>query len=375
MAGATILALVLGAPQANAEDDVVIFGGEFEDETTPQEAEKPKPVKQLPPPEVRKPDAPKPKEDKPEVKPEVTKPEVKPQAKSEEIVQPDEDDDLGDVLIFDDLSNLPKPEPEQNPLTEPEPEPVVEPLPAEIERPFTRPTEVPDEREQINEPVEIVPPLPIQPIQPEPPVQQPAIQLPQDEPIAETPEPKPEKQKPLKTLKARFVKLAVDDTYTYYLDKPSVQWKKMPYSSSEYIADVWIRMVERKPTALDDDMASYGEENFNAEVTLAREQGYQYSADDLAVLSSQAYVLEHYYLRPKTNQIQFLCELEVFGRPQNTINERAYDYKNWENLVPGSVESVIYAGVIKTIGTKKASDKGHMTFIDMLEEYGRISLR
>lgn len=176
-------------------------------------------------------------------------------------------------------------------------------------------------------------------------------------------------------LKPRFVKLAVDDTYTYYLDKNSVQWKKMPYSSSEYMADVWIRMVEREAKPLEDDMAAYGADNFNAEIALAAEQGYQYTPEDLSVLSAQAYVLEHYYLRPKTNQIQFLCELEVFGRPQNTINERAYDYKNWENLVPGSVESVIYATVLKTIGTKKASERGHMTFIDMLEEYGRISLR
>ena len=148
----------------------------------------------------------------------------------------------------------------------------------------------------------------------------------------------------------------------------------MPYSSSEYIADVWIRMVERQPKTLDSNMASYGAENFRAEIDLAREKGYQYSPDDLKVLRSQAYVLEHYYLRPKTNQIQFLCELEVFGRPQNTINERAYDYQNWENLVPGSVESIIYAATIKTIGKSKSSERGHMTFFDMLDEYARIAL-
>ena len=140
------------------------------------------------------------------------------------------------------------------------------------------------------------------------------------------------------------------------------------------MADVWIRMVENKPQALDDDMANYGAENFNAEISFAREQGYQYAPEDLKVLRSQAYVLEHYYLRPKTNQIQFLCELEVFGRPQNTINERAYDYRNWENLVPGSVESVIYSTVIKTIGKSKAGERGHMTFFDMLDEYARIAL-
>ena len=181
-------------------------------------------------------------------------------------------------------------------------------------------------------------------------------------------------QQNLKTLKPRFIKLAVDDTYTYYLDKSTVQWKRVPYLANEYMADVWVRMIEREPSHLSDDMASYGAENFRAEVALARDRGYQYAPEDLKVLRSQAYVLEHYYLRPKTKQIQFLCELEVFGRPQNAINERAYDYKNWENLVPGSVESAIYDATIKIIGKSKADGKGHMTFIDMLDEYARIAL-
>ena len=175
-------------------------------------------------------------------------------------------------------------------------------------------------------------------------------------------------------LKPRFIKLAVDDTYTYYLDKSAVEWRKMPYSSSEYMADVWIRMIEREPKTLDNDMAAYGAENFRAQIELAREQGYEYPPEDIKVLSQQAYILEHYYLRPKTRQVQFLCELEVFGRPQNAINERAYDYKNWENLVPGSAESTIYDAAIKILGKSKGSERGHMTFIDMLDEYARIAL-
>lgn len=368
LAGATILALLLNAPQVQAEDDVVIFGGEFEDETAPPE-QKPKPVKKLPPEEKPTPAKPAP----PKLpKPEESNPNPTPPTQPQENLPTEEDDDLGDVLVFDDLSNLPKSEPE------PIQEPTVEPTPAEIERPFAdkEPTEITDKREPVNEPVIVVPP-PTQPTLPEQPIQ-PAIQT--EPAIQPTPSNSTERtntptQKPLKTLKPRFVKLAVDDTYTYYLDKTSVQWKRMPYSSSEYVADVWIRMIENKPKTLDKDMANYGEENFNAEISFANEQGYQYSPEDLQVLKHQSYVLEHYYLRPKTKQIQFFCELEVFGRPQNTINERAYDYKNWENLVPGSVESVIYNTVIKIIGKGKSDEKGHMTFIDMLEEYGRISLR
>ena len=56
------------------------------------------------------------------------------------------------------------------------------------------------------------------------------------------------------------------------------------------------------------------------------------------------------------------------------MNERAYDYRNWENLVPGSIESAIYSATIKIIGKSKADSKGHMTFIDMLDEYARIAL-
>ena len=375
MTGAAILALLLGTPQAQAEDDIVIFGGEFEDEAKSPEVKKPD-TKPEPKPEVKKPDI------KPEPKPEIKKPDVKPVDKPQEILPLEDEDDLGDVLIFDDVSNLPKAEPKPEPaqIDKPAVEPQPEPTPAEVEQPFTAPATEPVVK-AMPEPVEVVPPTPIQPkpvlpeVKTEPlPTREERITLPRDErPITQT-RPQATPSTPLKTLKQRFVKLAVDDTYTYYLDKTSVQWKRMPYSASEYIADVWIRMVERKPAALDDDMASYGEENFNAEISLAREQGYQYSPDDVKVLSSQAYVLEHYYLRPKTKQVQFLCELEVFGRPQNTINERAYDYKNWESLVPGSVESAIYNATIKIIGTGKASEKGHMTFVDMLDEYARIAL-
>ena len=253
--------------------------------------------------------------------------------------------------------------PQEKPPSEPEivkpqeEEPPVESF-RSVDRPFARPTNIHGGQEQVEEP--IVNSSPTNEAQP-----------------ARRYFPAENSAPPstgLRTLKQRFLKLAVDDTYIYYLDKKSVQWKKIPYLASEYMADVWVRMIERNPTRLDNDMAAYGAENFRAEVALAREQGYQYSPEDLKVLRSQAYVLEHYYLRPKTNQIQFLCELEVFGRPQNAINERAYDYKNWENLVPGSIESVIYDATLKIIGKSKANERSHMTFIDMLDEYARIAL-
>ena len=345
--GAAILALLMNAPQVSADDDVVIFGGEFEDEAAPSApTKKPKPVE--------KPAPPKPKVDKPKEEPAPTKPPVEEKPLAE---QPKEEPaPINPPVEEKPLTEQPKEEPA--PVN---PQPPLEVLP-QVEQPFNPPTNISGER--FDEPTVIVPPTP---------EQRPAVEERRILPPSSTPK-NPAPQQELKTLKPRFIKLAVDDTYTYYLDKTSVQWKKMPYMASEYMADVWIRMIEHSPAPLDNDMENYGADNFRAEVALAREKGYQYSPEDLKVLRSQAYVLEHYYLRPKTKQIQFLCELEVFGRPQNAINERAYDYRNWENLVPGSVESAIYDATIKIIGKSKASERGHMTFIDMLDEYARIAL-
>jgi len=356
MAGAAILALLMNSPQVKAEDEIVIFGGEFEDAATDsKKVEEPAPPKEMPPVETKQivPDEP------PAVEPIERQEPPPPPLEQEET----EDENWSDTLTFDDLKNSP----EQKPLKQTRPE--VEPT--EVERSFEQPTEISSEQ---REPVEFIPPpVPVTTVE-EPPkvktVEEPPPVIRRSAPPRQT-----QPQKNLKTLKPRFVKLAIDDTYIYYLDKSAVEWKKMPYSTTEYMADVWIRMVEREPKALDDDMANYGADNFKAQIDLAREQGYQYPPEDINVLRQQSYILEHYYLRPKTRQIQFLCELEVFGRPQNTINERAYDARNWENLVPGSVESTIYDAAIKILGKSKSSERGHMTFIDMLEEYGRISLR
>ena len=363
MTGAAILALLMNSPQVKAEDDIVVFGGEFEDSASKsKKVEEPAPPKAMPPAESTQitPDEP------PAVEP-IEKREPPPPIKKEEPAQVEQsEEDWGDTLTFDDLKNSP----EQKPLKQPEVKPQkIEPQ--EVEQPFEQPSEIAGEQPK---PVEFIPPpvtvTPVEETEPAVPVEE-SLRM-----IRRPATPRQvQPQKELKMLKPRFVKLAVDDTYIYYLDKSAVEWRKMPYSTTEYMADVWIRMVERTPKTLDEDMANYGADNFKAQIDLAREQGYQYPPEDIQVLSQQAYVLEHYYLRPKTRQVQFLCELEVFGRPQNTINEREYDAKNWENLVPGSVESTIYDAAIKVLGKSKGSERGHMTFIDMLEEYGRISLR
>ena len=180
---------------------------------------------------------------------------------------------------------------------------------------------------------------------------------------------KDEKQKKLKLQKARFVKLTMDQNYIYYLDRDTVTWKKMPYSTTEMMADVWIRMIERNDKNLLPDYEI-------DDVILAAEDGKQFRPEDLEVLRHQKYHLEHYYIRPKTQQIQYLVELsDIEGNPQNTVNQRTYSYANWEDLVPNSVEYRIYHGVVKIIGKGRASQDAPVSLTDMLEEYARISIR
>ena len=142
----------------------------------------------------------------------------------------------------------------------------------------------------------------------------------------------------------RFVELLKDNGFTYYLDTKNARWIQMPHSGNEYIADVWVKLVQTDE---------------NAE--------YSYPPK---------YFLSHYYIRPNTQQIQFLSELEVTGRPDNAIHERPYSMQNWENLVPGSVEDELYHGIVKNMKKNRLGGKSSngMSIRDMVEEYLRISL-
>jgi len=153
--------------------------------------------------------------------------------------------------------------------------------------------------------------------------------------------------------KDRFEWIFTDGPYQYFMDRQSAKWIRLPYSASEYMIDVWICLI-----SMNDD-------------TIVEE----YDSDGNLTSRYRKYFLEHYYIRPQTKQIQFLCELEVAKRPQNTISERTYSVRNWENLIPGSIEDEIYHAVVKRMGTSKSSSRGHMGFFDMLDEYGRIGLQ
>ena len=154
----------------------------------------------------------------------------------------------------------------------------------------------------------------------------------------------------------RYAYLLPDSGYDYFLDGRATHWIPLPYRDDEYIVDTWLKIV---PTDSTDDPES---------------GNYSYP---------QKYYLAHYYVRPKTQQIQFLSELEVSGeRPDNTVKGRGYMPRNWEDLTPGSIEDEVYRGTLASI--KKHGDKwtkifgshytGPRKLRDFVEEYLRIAI-
>lgn len=152
----------------------------------------------------------------------------------------------------------------------------------------------------------------------------------------------------------RYVKLFADHYFNYYMDKKSAKWMVCPDKNDEHIIDVWVKLEHIEEA----DARSLAEH--------INDSQYAYQ---------EKYYLEHYYIRPATEQIQFLCELEVSGRPDNDISQRKYNVKNWEYLVPESVEDNIYQAVVKKMG-KKPGSKGNIleSAGDFIEDVFRIAI-
>lgn len=152
-----------------------------------------------------------------------------------------------------------------------------------------------------------------------------------------------------KVEKSRFIKLFSDNSFNYYVDLKSAQWIQCPNTRDEYIIDVWIKMIP-----VDQESNSILKED-----TMAAK-----------------YYLEHYYLRPSKQQIQFLCELEVAGRPNNNVKQREFQVGNWESLIPGSIEDEIYNSVLEVMKKHKhgSAKTGRDSGNNFLEETLRISI-
>ena len=151
---------------------------------------------------------------------------------------------------------------------------------------------------------------------------------------------------------ARFKTLFVDNGFTYYLDTKGTRWVPRPYNTEEYMIDAWVRLVENTTGA---PVAENGK------------------------IRPAKYFLEHYYISEKRQEIMFLSELEVSGRPDNAVKERAYDPRHWEKLVPGSIEDALYEAITEEMPSPPGQRGGifsgtsGMSLRDMIEEFGRIS--
>lgn len=151
---------------------------------------------------------------------------------------------------------------------------------------------------------------------------------------------------------SRYKTLFTDGGFIYDLDVRNTRWVLRPYSSEEYMIDAWVRLVE------------------NTTGETVAEDGKTRPAK---------YFLEHYYISPQRHQIMFLAELEVSGRPENAVQERAYDPSRWENLIPGSIEDDLYEVITARMKSAPGQRGGllsgtsGMSLRDVVEEFARIS--
>ncbi|MGN0940533.1 MAG: hypothetical protein ACI4OA_02380 [Selenomonadaceae bacterium] len=153
-----------------------------------------------------------------------------------------------------------------------------------------------------------------------------------------------------------FEELFRDDSYVYSYDKKNIKWEQIPYRDSKML-NFWVKLTPRETLDVPEDERS----SDGAGTTLST------STD------AEHYFLEHYYLRRDTRQIMFLCELEVTGKPNNDVFTGRYDPSKWEDLVPGSIEDLIFHAMIRKINNpKNAVADRHVT--DFLEDVFHISI-
>ena len=119
--------------------------------------------------------------------------------------------------------------------------------------------------------------------------------------------------------KAQFIEIYRDDSFIYSMDRKNAFYTRIPHTIDEKMIDVWVKL-----------------------------EPLEYASDDYTY--PPKYYLEHYLIRPKRKQIQFLCEMEVSGRPGNNVEDKRYDPRRWERLIPGSIEDTIFHAVLQHKG-------------------------
>ena len=128
------------------------------------------------------------------------------------------------------------------------------------------------------------------------------------------------------------------------MDRKAAFYTHIPHTIDEKMIDVWIKL-----------------------------EPLEYAPEDYTY--PPKYYLEHYLLRPKRKQIQFLCEIEVAGRPANDVEDKRYDPRRWERLIPGSIEDTIFHAVLQHKGKIHDESKSNGTSVrDYVENTLNISL-
>lgn len=144
--------------------------------------------------------------------------------------------------------------------------------------------------------------------------------------------------------KARYIEICRDESFIYSMDRKAAFYTHIPHTIDEKMIDVWIKL-----------------------------EPLEYLPEDYTY--PPKYYLEHYLLRPKRKQIQFLCEIEVSGRPANDVEDKRYDPRRWERLIPGSIEDTIFHAVLQHKGKIHDESAANGTSVrDYIENTFNISL-
>lgn len=147
-----------------------------------------------------------------------------------------------------------------------------------------------------------------------------------------------------KKKKAQFIEICRDESFIYSMDRKNAFYTRIPHTIDEKMIDVWVKL-----------------------------EPLEYSPDDYTY--PPKYYLEHYLLRPKRKQIQFLCEIEVAGRPANDVEDKRYDPRRWERLIPGSIEDTIFHAILQHKGKIHDESSANGTSVrDYIENTLNISL-
>ena len=147
-----------------------------------------------------------------------------------------------------------------------------------------------------------------------------------------------------KKKKARYIEICRDESFIYSMDRKAAFYTRIPHTIDEKMIDVWIKL-----------------------------EPLEYLPEDYTY--PPKYYLEHYLLRPKRKQIQFLCEIEVSGRPANDVEDKRYDPRRWERLIPGSIEDTIFHAVLQHKGKIHDESTANGTSVrDYIENTFNISL-